>query len=86
VIVVVMGVSGSGKSTLAARLAERTGWPFAEGDDYHPAANRAKMAAGIALNDEDRLPWLDALHDVLAGWLRAGQSGILTSSGATGSG
>lgn len=79
-IVVVMGVSGSGKSTLAARLVERTGWAFAEGDDYHSAENRAKMAAGIALTDEDRLPWLDALHGVLAGWEQAGQSGILTCS------
>jgi gluconokinase len=80
VIVVVMGVSGSGKSTLAARLVERTGWAFAEGDDYHSAANRAKMTAGTALTDDDRLPWLDALHDVLAGWEREGANGILTCS------
>jgi gluconokinase len=79
-IVVVMGVSGSGKSTLAAQLVERTGWAFAEGDDYHPQANKAKMAAGIALTDQDRLPWLDALHDVLAGWAVEGRSGILTCS------
>lgn len=79
-IVVVMGVSGSGKSTLAARLVERTGWAFAEGDDYHTEANRVRMAAGIALTDEDRLPWLDALHRVLAGWEREGASGILTCS------
>jgi gluconokinase len=79
-IVVVMGVSGSGKSTLAARLVERTGWAFAEGDDYHSAVNRAKMAAGTALTDDDRLPWLDTLHDVLAGWEREGANGILTCS------
>jgi gluconokinase len=75
-----MGVSGSGKSTLAARLVEHTGWSFAEGDDYHSAANRGKMAAGIALNDADRQPWLDALHDILTEWQRAGVSGILTCS------
>jgi gluconokinase len=79
-IVVVMGVSGSGKSTLAARLVERTGWAFAEGDDYHSEANRAKMAGGTPLTDEDRLPWLDTLHAVLAGWQAAGESGILTCS------
>jgi gluconokinase len=79
-IVVVMGVSGSGKSTLAARLVERTGWAFAEGDDYHSEANRAKMAGGTPLTDEDRLPWLDALHAVLAGWKAVGESGILTCS------
>lgn len=79
-IVIVMGVSGAGKSTLAARLAERTGWSFAEGDDYHPEANKAKMAAGIALTDEDRLPWLDALRAVVDGWQREGRHGILTCS------
>jgi len=79
-IVVVMGVSGSGKSTLAALLVERTGWAFAEGDDFHPQANKAKMAAGIALTDEDRLPWLDALHSVLAGWASEDRSGVLTCS------
>lgn len=80
VIVIVMGVSGSGKSTLASKLAEATGWPFAEGDDYHSAANKAKMAAGIPLTDADRGPWLDALHEVLMGWHTRGKSGILTCS------
>ena len=75
-----MGVSGSGKSTLAARLVERTGWKYVEGDDYHSEANRAKMHAGIPLTDEDRWPWLDALHAVLAGWNSEGLSGVLTCS------
>ena len=56
--VVVMGVSGSGKSTLARALAQALSWQFIEGDELHPAANIAKMAAGIALNDEDRQPFL----------------------------
>lgn len=75
-----MGVSGSGKSFLAGKLAEATGWEFAEGDDYHSAANKAKMAARIPLTDADRGPWLDALHEVMAGWHARGQSGILTCS------
>ena len=79
-IVIVMGVSGSGKSYMANKLAEATGWAFAEGDDYHSAANKAKMAAGIPLTDADRGPWLDSLHQVLLNWYRAGQSGILTCS------
>lgn len=79
-IVIVMGVSGSGKSTLAAQLVERTGWNYAEGDDYHSEANRAKMHAGIPLTDEDRLPWLDALHGVLSGWQNQSVSGVLTCS------
>jgi len=79
-IVIVMGVSGSGKTHLANQLARATGWAFAEGDDYHSAANKAKMHAGIPLTDEDRTPWLDALHQILLGWQRSGQSGILTCS------
>jgi gluconokinase len=59
--VVVMGVSGTGKTTISRGLAEALGLPFVEGDDLHPAANRAKMAAGIPLTDSDRGPWLDAV-------------------------
>lgn len=75
-----MGVSGSGKSAVGAAAADRLGWAFAEGDDAHPAANRAKMAAGTPLTDEDRWPWLDALAAWIAERARAGQSGVLTCS------
>jgi len=61
-IVLLMGVSGAGKTTLGERLAKRLAWPFIDADDYHPAASVAKMAAGMALDDEDRWPWLDALN------------------------
>lgn len=64
--VVVMGVSGSGKSTVAAGLVKATGFAFAEADEFHPDANVAKMAAGHALTDEDRWPWLHALADWMA--------------------
>jgi gluconokinase len=79
-ILIVMGVAGSGKSTIALALVEQTGWKFAEGDDYHSEANRRKMHSGIPLTDEDRIPWLNSLHDVLIGWQRDGVSGILTCS------
>ena len=59
--IVVMGVSGAGKSTFAAALAKRLGHVFLEGDTFHPPANIKKMSAGIALNDDDRAPWLDAI-------------------------
>jgi gluconokinase len=64
-IVVVMGVSGAGKTTIGKMLAERLGFRFIDADDHHPPANVAKMAAGIALEDEDRWPWLDQLNRVL---------------------
>ena len=51
-----MGVSGSGKSTVGAALAQRLRVPFADADDFHPAANIAKMTAGHALDDDDRHP------------------------------
>jgi gluconokinase len=58
---VVMGVSGCGKSSLAAEVAQRLRWPLIEGDVFHPEANRVKMAAGLALTDEDRAAWLETL-------------------------
>jgi gluconokinase len=61
-IVVVMGVSGSGKTTLGKLLAARLGCEFIEGDDFHPPANVAKMAAGTPLGDADRMPWLQVLN------------------------
>lgn len=79
-ILVLMGVTASGKSTVGKLLAEKTGWRFAEGDDYHSQASRDKMHRGIPLDDADRAPWLDRLHDLLLGWNRSGTSGILACS------
>jgi gluconokinase len=74
---VVMGVSGCGKSSLGEAVAETLGWTLIEGDDFHPESNRAKMAAGQALDDSDRAGWLD----VLAGRLAAHPQGaVLTCS------
>jgi gluconokinase len=63
--IVVMGVSGSGKSVLGRQLAASLNTPFIEGDDFHPPGNVAKMRAGIALEDKDRWPWLDAVGSAL---------------------
>ena len=59
--IVVMGVSGSGKSTVGAALAQRLRVPFGDADDFHPAANVAKMTAGQPLDDDDRYPWLETI-------------------------
>ena len=79
-IVVVMGVSGVGKTTLGRALADRLGWEFLDGDDYHPPANVAKMAAGTPLTDEDRAPWLDRLNALLAERGARGESAVLACS------
>jgi gluconokinase len=79
-IVVLMGVSGSGKTTIGTLLAERMGTIFADADDYHPAANKQKMAAGLPLNDDDRQPWLETLNRLLRGWFESGKGGILACS------
>lgn len=60
-----MGVSGCGKSTLGAFLSEKLGWPLHEGDNFHPQENIDKMARGEPLTDQDRLPWLLKLHEVI---------------------
>jgi gluconokinase len=79
-IIVLMGVSGSGKSSVGGVLAGRLGWPFDEGDDMHPAANVAKMAAGHPLTDEDRWPWLARIRDWMDEREAAGEAGIVTCS------
>ena len=58
-----MGVSGCGKTTIGTLLSEQTGYPFFDGDQFHPLCNIDKMAAGIPLNDNDRLPWLNSIKE-----------------------
>ncbi len=79
-IFVVMGVSGCGKSTVGAQLAEALKLPFLEGDVLHPESNVARMAAGVALSDEDREGWLQALAERLRQAHLAGQGMVLSCS------
>jgi gluconokinase len=76
--IVVMGPSGSGKSVVGLALAQRLGLPFVDADDLHPTANVAKMAAGVALDDGDRMPWLD----VVAATLREAPGGVVMACSA----
>jgi len=64
--IVVMGVSGCGKSTVGQLLAQKLSARFIDGDDLHPESNKAKMAAGNPLNDDDRWPWLALVGQALA--------------------
>jgi len=70
---VIMGVSGAGKTTIGSALARALGVEFLEGDLLHPSSNVQRMAAGIALTDNDRRPWLIAIAQRLRD---AKQSGI----------
>jgi gluconokinase len=79
-IVVLMGVTGTGKSTVGKLLANQLGWTFVEGDDFHPPANVDKMRRGIALDDEDRKPWLDAIRDRLDQAAQQGENIVLACS------
>ncbi|MBS1840474.1 MAG: gluconokinase [Acidobacteria bacterium] len=79
-IVLVMGTTGSGKTTIGALLAKKLGWTFLDADDFHPAANIAKMKQGTPLNDADRVPWLAAIHKKLAQLKEEGKSGVLGCS------
>jgi gluconokinase len=59
--IVFMGVAGCGKSSIARLVAQTEGSLFVEGDEFHSAASRAKMAQGMALTDDDRAEWLALL-------------------------
>ena len=78
--VILMGVAGSGKTAVGEKLAEKLDWIFLDADSFHPAANIEKMKHGIPLNDDDRVPWLQRLHDELKNQLAEGRSVILACS------
>lgn len=79
-IVIVAGVAGSGKTTVGGLLASRLHWRFADGDEFHPAANVAKMRAGIPLTDEDRGPWLRAITTWIDERIARGESAVVACS------
>jgi len=75
-----MGVSGSGKTTIGMKLSKKLDIPFYDSDQFHPDANIEKMSVGIPLNDEDRQPWLRAIHDFVIQELPHGSLIIATSA------
>ncbi|MBP1695775.1 MAG: gluconate kinase, family [Deltaproteobacteria bacterium] len=79
-VLILMGPMGCGKTTIGKMLAEKLGWSFYDGDDFHPKENVEKMRAGIALTDEDRKLWLETLHANVQYWLRDKQNSILACS------
>lgn len=79
-LIVVMGVTASGKTTIGGRLAARIGVPFFDADDFHPPQNKAKMARSIALDDDDRRPWLEDMAERCPEWERSGGAVLACSA------
>jgi gluconokinase len=78
--VILMGVAGSGKTAVGMQVARKLDWIFLDADDFHPPANIEKMKHGIPLNDQDRAPWLQRLHDELQHQMAERHSVILACS------
>jgi gluconokinase len=79
-IAVIMGVTGSGKTTVGTLLANKLGWEFADADDFHSTANKEKIHQGIPLTDEDRAPWLAAIHAAITSWVAEKHNVVLACS------
>lgn len=79
-IVLIMGVSGCGKTTVAEHLAERLRCSFAEGDDFHPPENVAKMRGGTPLDDSDRWPWLISIAEQVDAYIARKQHLVVACS------
>jgi gluconokinase len=80
VVLLIMGVSGSGKSLIGAMLAKRLGFSFIDADHYHTPDNKTKMSKGISLTDEDRIPWLQVLAELINEWIERKENGIIACS------
>ena len=79
-VVVLMGVAGSGKTTVGRLLAGGLGWKFYDADDFHPPANVEKMSRGVALDDDDRRPWLEVLSRLIDDSHARGENAVLACS------
>src|SRR5579864_1229220 len=79
-VLILFGVSGAGETTIGRLLSTRLGWRFEDGDDYHSLANRQKMESATPLTDEDREPWLDALHTRLQEFISCNKNAVLACS------
>jgi gluconokinase len=79
-VIFLIGVAGSGKTTVGRILAARLGCEFHDADDLHPPQNREKMHHGIALADDDRLLWLDAVRDLVQRCLAESRCAVIACS------
>jgi gluconokinase len=79
-IILLMGVSGSGKTTIGHSLAKSLHWEFQDADNFHSKENIDKMRYNLPLNDNDRMPWLQALEEAIKQWLQEDKNVVLACS------
>lgn len=79
-IILLMGVSSCGKTTVGEKLSQQLGWPFYDGDSFHPPANVEKMRSGVPLSDADRMPWLQGLRKKMDDERKKGKGAIFACS------
>ncbi len=79
-VIVIYGVSAVGKTTVGKKLAADLKWQFYDADNYHSEANKAKMASGHPLTDEDRKNWLQTLRELIAETLEKSENAVLACS------
>ncbi len=79
-VIIIMGVEGSGKTTIGRTLAGALGCEFHDADDFHSPQAKSQMAAGVALTDDDRRPWLDGLRGLILEHLHDGVRMVLACS------
>jgi gluconokinase len=75
-----MGVVGVGKTTVGRLLACQLAWQFVDADSFHSPENIAKMRSGNPLTDGDRMPWLEAIHQAIVGWMSQNKNVVLACS------
>ena len=79
-VLLIMGVTGSGKSLIGEKLAQKLNFDFIDADQYHTQLNKAKMSQGIPLTDEDRIPWLNDLANMIKVRTKKGKNVIIACS------
>lgn len=67
-------------STIGQKLAHSMNCTFLDADDFHSQSNKEKMRKGVALTEEDRAPWLEALQGALRKNLDGNQQVVLGCS------
>eukprot|EP00746_Dinoflagellata_sp_MGD_P080830 gnl/MRDRNA2_/MRDRNA2_322212_c0_seq1.p1 gnl/MRDRNA2_/MRDRNA2_322212_c0~~gnl/MRDRNA2_/MRDRNA2_322212_c0_seq1.p1 ORF type:complete len:251 (-),score=28.74 gnl/MRDRNA2_/MRDRNA2_322212_c0_seq1:40-792(-) len=80
VVLVFMGVCGCGKTSVAETMTNMFAADFHDADDFHPQRNKKKMADGQPLNDDDRLPWLQAIRSAIEHGIHTNKVCIITCS------